>query len=449
MTTFRLHDDVPSPGMKPTAGDLFDGLVDAAAGKPLPGKAGLIQALVCCWSQPRMNTWPPLHYAKLALNTAGIVRKYREVNDPKFSEQRKDPVREWLDANGLRHCHEVGALHNMVFTYSQHVPHEDRSLPECEHWIRVFTLPGSVTYAYVMTESGDNETGTGPYVRSSDVDRFVSEIGSLIWRVEGHDDLQLTARIVYSPYGSSASSFALSNIGTADDYVDDGGTLTSVAGLATRVKAFASRGIGRNILFYGPPGTGKTTIGRRLAREIGGGRTLRVEAAAVDKAGPHAVLAFVRLLRPRVMMFDDMDRCMGVVVELLHTLEMAARDVAVTIVGTINVIEVVDPALLRPGRFDEVLFLGEPTDEHRAAIVAHYGAKYGVLLPTGAVDAMKGFAQADIREVIQAVATVGVDHLEAEVDRVGRQRKLYAGPACREHMLARVAGNSVSSAKVA
>lgn len=438
MTTFRLHDDAPTPGLRPTSADLFDGLVDAAAGKPLPGKAGLVQALVCCWSQPRMNTWPPLHYAKLALNTAGIVRKYREVNDPKFSEQRKDPVREWLDANGLRHCHEVGALHNMVFTYSKHVPHEDRALPECEHWIRVFTLPGGVTYAYVMAESGDQEIGTGPYVRAADVDKFVAEVGSLIWRVEGHDDLQLTARVAYSANGLN-SSFALSNIGTADDYVDDGGTLTSVAGLAARVKAFAARGVGRNILFYGPPGTGKTTIGRRLAREVGDGRTLRVEAAAVEKAGPHAVLAFVRLLRPRVVMFDDMDRCMGAVVELLHTLEMAARDVSVTIVGTINVIEVVDPALLRPGRFDEVLFLGEPTDEHREAIVAHYADKYGVVLPDGAVAAMKGFAQADIREVVQAVATVGVEHLDAEVERVGRQRKLYAGPACKEHMMAKSA----------
>lgn len=435
MATFYMYEGPDAPTPTSEKPPLFDGVIDAAAGKPLPGIAGLAQALVCCWSQPRHNTPKPLHYTKIALNTAGIVRRYREVNDPTFTKEYRDPVAEYMKAKDMSIPADVGSLSNMILTYSANVSRTDEVVGEGDgKQIRTFRLTTGLVYAYVMwkVDSSGAETGLGPYVAKNQHQRFLDEIHELVWSVEGHSDLQLSLR--GGQNGSyHSTSFSLSNIGQADDYVDDGETWGSVDKLARRFRAFSARGIGRNLLLYGPPGTGKTTMARRVARALGDGHTLRIEAGAIQKAGPSAVLAFVRLLRPRVVLFDDLDRCMDAVIELLHCLELADKSAA-TIVGTINVIDDVDPALLRPGRFDEVIHMGEPSDTHRAAIIAHYAARFGVTVDADAVgESTSGFSQADLREVLQSAATVGVEHLDAEIERVTRQRGLYAGDACRKY----------------
>lgn len=429
MTTFRIGQDwdMPTPGRE-TVNNLFDGLVDAAAGKPLPGVMGLVQALVCCWSQPRHNTNRYLHGTKLALNTAGIVRRYREVNNPTATVERKDPVSEYLTAKRLGIPDELYSLGAFVLAYSARTAFTDEKLPEVDDcWIRTFTLSTGQKYVYVMRRWNEEDAGTGPYVERDRHVAFMDAINELVWNAEGGADLQLST--VTGDHRKA--NFALSNIGMADDYVDDGETCRNVDKLARRCRAFAERGVGRNILLYGPPGTGKTTLGRRIAREIGNGRTLRIEAKAIDSAGTGAVLAFAKILRPRVIMFDDMDRCMGVIVDLLHMMEQSNRSAMLTIIGTVNVIVDVDPALLRPGRFDEAYLIGEPEEAHRVAIITHYAAKFGVDMDVEALAVdTNGFSQADIREVVQSAATVGVEYLADEVARVKRQRGLYAGDAC-------------------
>ena len=59
--------------------------------------------------------------------------------------------------------------------------------------------------------------------------------------------------------------------------------------------------------------------------------------------------------------------------------------------------------------------------------------------------AMEGFSPADIREVLQCGATVGVDHLEAEVERVRMQREYYAGDACDNYLLSKGGGTSAAA----
>jgi SpoVK/Ycf46/Vps4 family AAA+-type ATPase len=91
---------------------------------------------------------------------------------------------------------------------------------------------------------------------------------------------------------------------------------------------------------------------------------------------------------------------------------------------------------LRPGRFDEVVEIPEPTDEHRRRIIEHYfdGRIEGLDLD-GLCARTEGWSPADIRELFLSVATVGVEHLDAEVERLSRQRGLYAGDACRVYAL--------------
>lgn len=435
MSTFTMDGGSPTPeGDKGRDGDLFGNLIDAAGGKSLPGAMGLVQALVTCWATPRRNTYPALHYAKLGLNTAGIVRAYRRSLHPEQNtEARKNPIQEYLTACKMAIPESFTRLGAFTATYLAGRPYRDVRLGEIkELWLRIYNLDGvEVVYQMWETSSGWNggrETGTGPYVTMDDHARFEAALGGAVWKHEGGADLQLTAA-----RGSQyCSTFILSNIGAPDDYVSDSEHMArSVDELARRCRAFQAKGLSRNLLFYGPPGTGKTTLARSAARLIGDGHTLRVEARAIYEAGSSAVLAFVKILRPRVILFDDLDRCMDAVVDLLHAMEQAGRHDSVVVVGTINVVGDVDPALLRPGRFDEVIEIGEPGADHRTAIVTHYARKLGVDIDVDAMTtATEGFAPADIREVMQCVATVGVEYLDGEVERVRRQRGLYAGDAC-------------------
>jgi hypothetical protein len=425
---FSMGDN--SPGRSwgvDTVDNVFDGLIDAAGGKALPGRWGLAQALLSLWSGKR-ESHPSIYWPKIALNTAGIVRAYRRAKNPeKNVVRRKHPVIEWIDAKGVAVPEAVIRIAPMILAYSAHAKHEDITIGDLkDEWVRTFQLD-NVDYHYIMWKSSDGqEVGDGPYVAKVRHPDFVNRIGEFIWAREGYNDLQLT-----STRNTFNRTFQLSNIGHPDDYVDaDDAIWKSVGMLADRCRAFQVHGRSRNILFYGPPGTGKTTLARSVARAIGDGHTLRIEAEALDSIGVSGVLAFVGLLRPRVLLFDDLDRCMSAVIELMHCMELTSRDASLIVIGTINAVEEVDPALLRPGRFDEVIEISEPDDKHTARIIDHYATKLNVTVDRATMlEAMRGFSPADIREVLQCAATIGVAHIGAELERVQRQRGLYSGGA--------------------
>lgn len=452
MTTFFVDSfgrDVPTTAET----DPLDTLIGLSGGRPLPGGWGLLQAVVAAGATPRHNVPTWLHWPRVGLNVAGIVRAYRKSKDPRSSERRKDPVDAYLTAHGLRKVDTLSALTNMVLSYCAGLPHED-VLPggTKDEWVRIFAASGDLRVAFRMWESGsyygNREVGDGPYVWVGDHERFAAIFADLVWSREGGADLQLTAR--KSAYGGPAT-FTMSSIGLPGDYVD-GDEKGAVVGVLKRCCAFSAVGMTRNVLFYGPPGTGKTTLARALARRLGNGRALRVEAEALETAGVLPTLQFVAVLRPRVLLFDDLDRCMGHVVELLHALEQGNAALGgVAIVGTINVIDAVDPALLRPGRFDEVVEIAEPAAEQRGRIVDHYLNKYGV--DASVRDALAhrcdGFAPADIREVVQALSVTGIDEVDAEIARVTRQRRLYAGDACRRYSAAHATAPSTARGRSA
>lgn len=425
---------------RPTTADpgaLFNGLIDAAGGRALPGRWGLVQAILTCCAQPRHGTHPALHWTKTVLNLAGIARDYRRAADPARAETYHDPIQEWIEAHGLSIPSRLEQLGSMLLAYSTGLPHQDvkPGKDDDQEYLRTFTLPGGFSYTFRLWPGNGNgqEYNWGPYVATANHGAFLDTINEIIWRAEGGGDLQITAQ--QSQYKSSA--FMLSNIGEPSDYVSDEATpWRSLELLTRRCLAFRDRGVNRNILFYGPPGTGKTTLARSVARRIGDGRTLRVEAAAVHAAGVGAVIGFLRVLRPRVVLFDDLDRCMDHVVELLHCMERGEALHGAVLVGTINVVKAVDPALLRPGRFDEVIEIAEPDAGHRVRITEHYLRKYAVAMDAEKLsEVMEGFSPADVREVVQCLAAVGPDHAEAEIGRVARQRALYGGDACEQYAL--------------
>jgi hypothetical protein len=423
----------------------FDALIEGAGGAALPGRYGLIQAILTTWtSEQHGNPW--LWGTRNALNTIGVYRKYKKSKEPPEKKQRLDPIHAFLKRNGLSSPKTLSSICGLLFAYSLGRDHEDFTLDsqgkqteekKAGRFLRRHRLPSGLIYYFEVYSGADGEYPYGPYLAAKDEPGFFDEFSTLVWEANEGNDLQLATRTYLNKWGGQDVKFALEDIGAPDPYVDGPSTWTSIERLSTRVLALRRKGVSRNILFYGPPGTGKSTLARNLAKKVGDSRTLRIELAAIQRAGSATLLNFVRLLTPNVLLFDDIDRNIDEVLEVLHLFEQLGGTAGeagtlskMVVVATANTLATIDPALLRPGRFDEVIETKEPASDYRKAICAYYFEHYGFEFDLDEFNEMvDGFSPMDVKEVIRCTVAFGVEHLEDEVGRVRRQREHYAGDA--------------------
>ena len=157
------------------------------------------------------------------------------------------------------------------------------------------------------------------------------------------------------------------------------------------------------ILFYGPPGTGKTLLAKAIATEFSlnffsvKGPELLNMYIGESEANVRRVFQRARDARPCVVFFDELDSVAPkrgnqgdsggvmdrIVSQLLAELDGMSNGEAsaggVFIIGATNRPDLLDQALLRPGRFDKMLYLGiSDTHEKQARILQALTRKYAV-----------------------------------------------------------------------
>jgi cell division protease FtsH len=196
-----------------------------------------------------------------------------------------------------------------------------------------------------------------------------------------------------------------------------------------RAGAMAPRGV----LMIGPPGTGKTLLARAVAGEASvpffsvTGSSFVEMFVGVGAARVRDLFAEARKRGPAIIFIDEIDAIgqrragSGAVVsndereQTLNQLlsEMDGFDMAVGIVvlGATNRPEVLDPALLRPGRFDRQVVIPLPTLTERAAILAVHsrGKRLGDDVDLNVVArGTPGFSGADLANLANEAAIFAV-----------------------------------------
>ncbi|KAG6774659.1 hypothetical protein POTOM_022020 [Populus tomentosa] len=193
------------------------------------------------------------------------------------------------------------------------------------------------------------------------------------------------------------------------------------------------------VLLYGPPGTGKTLLARAIASNIDANFLKVVSSAIIDKyIGESARLiremfGYARDHQPCIIFMDEIDAIGGrrfsegtsadreiqrTLMELLNQLDGFDQLGKVKMIMATNRPDVLDPALLRPGRLDRKIEIPLPNEQSRMEILKIHAAgiaKHGDIDYEAVVKLAEGFNGADLRNVC---TEAGMSAIRAERDYV-------------------------------
>jgi transitional endoplasmic reticulum ATPase len=188
----------------------------------------------------------------------------------------------------------------------------------------------------------------------------------------------------------------------------------------------------KGVLFYGPPGCGKTLLAKAIANECGAnfisikGPELLTQWFGESEANVRELFDKARAASPCILMFDEMDsiakaRGSGgagsseagdrVINQILTEIDGVGARKNVFVIGATNRPDILDPAVIRPGRLDQLIYIPLPDLKSRIAIFKAQLRK-APLDPEVDIEVLArsthGFSGADISEICTTASKLAI-----------------------------------------
>ncbi len=217
----------------------------------------------------------------------------------------------------------------------------------------------------------------------------------------------------------------------------------------------------KGVLLVGPPGTGKTLLAKAVAGEADAsfftvsGSDFVESLVGVGAARVRDLFRKARKSSPAIIFIDELDaagrkRGAGIgqgndereqtLNQILVEMDGFAGDGGLVVMGATNRPDILDPALLRPGRFDRQVVIDVPDVHGRIEILRLHGGKRP-LAPDASLEEVArqtpGFSGAELANVINEAALLSVRDGRAEIDQATLDEaidRVVAGPA-KHHIL--------------
>jgi cell division protease FtsH len=224
-----------------------------------------------------------------------------------------------------------------------------------------------------------------------------------------------------------------------------------------RVGAAAPKGV----LLVGPPGTGKTLLAKAVAGEADAaffsmsGSEFVESLVGVGAARVRDLFRKARKMAPAIIFIDELDaagrkRGAGIgqgndereqtLNQILVEMDGFAGDGGLVVMGATNRPDILDPALLRPGRFDRQVTIDTPDVHGRLEILRLHGSRRP-LAPDASLEELArqtpGFSGAELANVINEAALLSVRDGRGQIDQATLEEaidRVVAGPA-KHHIL--------------
>jgi len=217
----------------------------------------------------------------------------------------------------------------------------------------------------------------------------------------------------------------------------------------------------KGVLLVGPPGTGKTLLAKSVAGEADAtffsmsGSDFVESLVGVGAARVRDLFAKARKAAPAIIFIDELDaagrkRGAGIgqgndereqtLNQILVEMDGFAGDGGLVVMGATNRPDILDPALLRPGRFDRQVVVDVPDVHGRLEILRLHGGKRPLAPDASLEEVAKqtpGFSGAELANVINEAALLSVRDGQAQIDQATLEEaidRVVAGPA-KKHIL--------------
>jgi cell division protease FtsH len=274
----------------------------------------------------------------------------------------------------------------------------------------------SEEYVYIKTETGvfkiaTSQVSPGLFANSRveiDTSSYIVIVLLVLVLILGIGSIAFRYWLKYRPQGSEtpmsmarsnssltetvrpvASDVTFADIGGISDVKEELEEIIDFLKNPVRYRSFGAR-MPRGVLLVGPPGVGKTMIAKAVAAEAGvpfyyqSGASFVQIYVGMGAKRVHELFSAAKNNSPSIIFIDEIDAVgkerdgsrnderEATLNQLLTEMDGFEDTSGVIVIAATNKIDVLDPALLRAGRFDRRIFVELPTPRERELIISKY-----------------------------------------------------------------------------